>query len=413
MTCLGQRSNLLLHALVVAGLERAHIDHHVDFQGAQLSACPVSNILTELVVAPSGNPATVQTLTGVPCSSRRAQRDPGGIHADAGEPVLTSFGAEAAHVALGGLGLEQGMIDEARDVGRDLGGAQAGTQARGARQPKHAATSQGSSRRSVRRTQGRPSRRFRARAARRLPDRPGGRGSRAPRPRSAPREFWHPPSRVAAAASRQRPDLCAAILPAFAERSDAARWPMILSTRCWCRPPANLVSSQTAATSRAVRRESGANQASARWHHCARGCCAPWRDHSKARRGRPRPCWRPWPSRSRRRPPRCRAMLCRQPPLRRRRAQSRGNRRGRAELSAEILNRVAGIRQKVLEVLLQVVTGMVARQRHHARHVASRADRPARLILLRTIVTPSSAASSRARSVTIAPRGTRSSPRAA
>jgi hypothetical protein len=61
--------DIVLHGIVVARAQRADVDHHVDFLRAARSAAAVSATLASVLVAPSGNPTTVQTLTGDPASS--------------------------------------------------------------------------------------------------------------------------------------------------------------------------------------------------------------------------------------------------------------------------------------------------------------------------------------------------------
>ena len=68
-----------------------------------------------VVLAPSGNPATVATRTGDPPIPRR-QRNPIGIHAHGGESVLASFLAEPANVSRSRLRFQQGVVDQGGDL---------------------------------------------------------------------------------------------------------------------------------------------------------------------------------------------------------------------------------------------------------------------------------------------------------
>ena len=82
------------------------------------SAAAVSATLASVLVAPSGNPTTVQTLTGEPASSAFTSGTQYGIHADAGEAVLARLAADLDDVGAGGVGLENGVVDQRGD-GRD------------------------------------------------------------------------------------------------------------------------------------------------------------------------------------------------------------------------------------------------------------------------------------------------------
>ena len=59
-------ADVVLDERVVARLERADVDDHVDLVGAARTASRASNALAVGVIAPSGKPTTAHTITPEP-----------------------------------------------------------------------------------------------------------------------------------------------------------------------------------------------------------------------------------------------------------------------------------------------------------------------------------------------------------
>ena len=70
--------------------------------------------------APSGKPTTQHTFTPEPVQELPGQRDPGRIHADREEFVLTRLAAELLDICFGGVRPQNGVVNQLRNVQRRL-----------------------------------------------------------------------------------------------------------------------------------------------------------------------------------------------------------------------------------------------------------------------------------------------------
>ena len=93
--------------------ERADVDHHVDFGGAiEDRRAAFRSALTSVVVAPSGNPTTVQTPTALPRSSARRGATQVGFTQTVANPNSRRLAAQLLDILPRGVGLQQRVVDQ-------------------------------------------------------------------------------------------------------------------------------------------------------------------------------------------------------------------------------------------------------------------------------------------------------------
>ena len=111
------RLDVALDDAQVARLERADVDHHVDFARAVEDRPPR---LVALDVGASSRPAETRRPSRrrrrCPAAASRRRRHPGRVDADGGEPELRRLAAQLLDVLPRRVGLEQRVIDHRRDV---------------------------------------------------------------------------------------------------------------------------------------------------------------------------------------------------------------------------------------------------------------------------------------------------------
>ena len=193
---------------------------------------PASSAFDSGAWAPSGNPTTQQTLTDEPRSSFLACRTLAGLTQTEKNPSRRASSQSRSMSARGGLGLEQGVVDQrVQLIGRDGRGA-GGV---------------------------RPS------PAQQLPDLVGN------PPDVLGRQVADPPCLVAHVPSSTS---------------------LISATRAWWRSAVQGKSTEDVDDGPGRPKSSGRRPASARSRRCARGCCAPACQCSTRLRAPRAPCWR-------------------------------------------------------------------------------------------------------------------------
>lgn len=111
------------HDGIVAGLERADVDYHVDLARAVAQCKPGLVHLRLGQIRAEGKPDDRADFDvgACPASSGAGQRGGSaahvaGVHANRPEPELARFAAETGDVAGGGFGLEQSVVNQRGDV---------------------------------------------------------------------------------------------------------------------------------------------------------------------------------------------------------------------------------------------------------------------------------------------------------
>ncbi len=122
MTGVADPRDVAAHQVEVAALERADVDDHVDLTGTVPHGAPR---LEGLHVGRGGSEGEADDRghrdVGI-AQADRGPAHPGGVDADRGEVMLRGFIAELVDVCGGGVGLEQCVVDIARQVQRHVGG---------------------------------------------------------------------------------------------------------------------------------------------------------------------------------------------------------------------------------------------------------------------------------------------------
>lgn len=131
MASIGDGADIGFDGGEVAGFQGAYIEDHVDFGSS------VGDGFGGLgALVPGGGGAERETDDGADFDGRAAEftgdeGDPVGVDADGGEDVFAGFFAYLAHVGFGGVGAEDGVVDERRKAVVDAGKLLAGGDAAG------------------------------------------------------------------------------------------------------------------------------------------------------------------------------------------------------------------------------------------------------------------------------------------
>ena len=106
-------SDIVLHSLAIAGLERAEVQHHIEFLRAETDCLFSLKTLYRCVIGAKGKADGGGDLHRRSAQARRGQAYPIGADADGGKVEKESFITEANNLVAGGVRLKESMVNAA------------------------------------------------------------------------------------------------------------------------------------------------------------------------------------------------------------------------------------------------------------------------------------------------------------